>query len=109
MRERLDRRNRLLHPAEDDPGAFALELHGDDPAAGLEPDHLELERAAEDERRPERRVARERHLDSRREDANPRVGDVAPGIDEHRLAEVHFSGQGLKQLLRKLACVSEDR
>ena len=49
-REGLPGRNRLLHPAEDDPGALALELDGHDAGSGLEPDHDLLERQAEHER-----------------------------------------------------------
>ena len=81
------RRNRLLHPAEDDPRAFALEPHGDDAGAGLEPDLAELERAGEHEGGAERRVPGERHLDPRREDPDPRVRPVGRRrVDEDRLA-----------------------
>ncbi len=61
---------RLLHPAEDDPRAVALELDRDDTGAGLEPDDDLRERPAEHERRAERRMAGERQLVRRREDAD---------------------------------------
>ena len=46
-------------------GALALELDRDDAGAGLEPEHDLLQRPAEHERRPERRMAGERQLGRR--------------------------------------------
>ena len=68
------RRQRLLHPAEADPRAFALELDRHDARARLDPQHDRLHRPAEHERRAERRVPGERQLGLRREDADPHVG-----------------------------------
>ena len=78
LRIRLDfpRWNRLLHLAEDDPGAFACQLDGHDARIGFDPDHELRERPAEHERGAERRMAGERQLPSRREDPDPHVGVV---------------------------------
>src|SRR5581483_2117527 len=70
----LPRRDRLLHPAEDDPRSLALELDGYDPGARLEPDHDLLERAAEHERAPKGRMAGERQLQRGGEDPEADVG-----------------------------------
>jgi len=59
---RLDRRQRLRHPPEDDPPVLALEPNRDESAKRLQPDLLERPRRAEDERRAECRMPRERHL-----------------------------------------------
>src|SRR5439155_603953 len=99
LRERLDRRDRLLHPAEDNPRPLALEPHGHNTTPGLEPDLVQLERSAEHERRPERRMAGERHLDPRREDADPRVRSVGRRrIDEDRRRVVHLPCERLQRL-----------
>ena len=71
--DRLPRGERLLHPAEDDPRPFALELDRHDAGARLEPDHDLRQRPAEHERAAERRVPRERQLARRGEDADPHV------------------------------------
>ncbi len=105
----LDGRDGLLHPPEDDPSAFPLEQNGHDPAPGLEPDHLELERPAEDEGRAERRVACERHLHLGREDPDPRVRVSRRRVDEHRLREVDLARERLQPRLVELASVGEDR
>jgi hypothetical protein len=42
FRERLELRDRLLHPAEDDARTLALERHRHDPRSCLEPDLAEL-------------------------------------------------------------------
>ena len=66
LREWIDGRHRLLHPAEDDPaGLVALEHDRHVAARGLERDHDELERSAEHERRTQRRVPGERQLEVR--------------------------------------------
>src|SRR6185295_849751 len=71
--ERLPVRYRLLHPAEHDARAFALEGDGNHTGLGLEPDLCELERSAEDERRAENGMPGEGQLHLRREDPDPRV------------------------------------
>ena len=78
------------------------------PAAGLERDHVELQRRAEHERRPERRVAGERQLEGRREDPDP---DVAAGLGwehEDRLAEADLERERLHGLVVEPARVGED-
>ena len=61
-----DGRDRLRHPAEDDPpGLVPLELDGDDAVARLERDHAQLQRRTEDERSSEARMPGERNLVSR--------------------------------------------
>src|SRR5439155_9937308 len=106
---RLDRRQRLAHPAEDDACALALEPDGNDAGTRLEVDLVQLERASEDEGRAERRMARERDLDNRREDAYACVPFARGGVHEHRLGEVRLPRQRLQQLLGELARVGEDR
>src|SRR5581483_5945627 len=106
--ERRHRRDRLLHPAEHDARPLALQLHRNDAAARLEPDHLELERPGEDEGRTEDRVPRELDLDSRREDPDPRVRAAGAGVDEDGLGEVDLARELLQALLRDRARVGED-
>ena len=96
----LDRRHRLLHPAEDDPARLvALEPDGHVAAAGLERDHVELERRAEHEGRAERRMAGERQLEGRREDADLDVAAVLRRVHEHRLAEPDLERERLHRLV----------
>src|SRR5581483_11337580 len=99
--------DRLLHPAEHDPCALAIELDRDDAAARLEPDHLELERRGEDEGSTEDRVPRELDLDPRREDPDPSVRGAGAGIDEDGLGEVDLARELLQALLRDLPGVGE--
>ncbi len=107
--EGCDRRDRLRHPPEDDPSAFALEQHRHDAASGLEADLDELERLSEHERGAERGMAGERHLDSRREDPDLRVGILdCRRVDEDRLREVRLAREPLKRLLGDLTRVAED-
>src|SRR5919201_1799920 len=109
VREGLPRRHRLLHPAEDDPVAVPLERYRHYAGTRLEPDLRQLERRREDERRPERRVPRERQLGARGEDPDPSVAALLRLEDEDRLAEVHLARERLEHLLRNLARVGEDR
>ena len=108
-RKRLDRRDVLRHPAEDDPGPFALERDRDDARLRLEPDLRELERAREHERGAEHGVSGERKLAQRREDPERGVALPAAGVDEHRLGEVELARERLQVGLRDLRRVSEDR
>ena len=55
------------------PDSSRSSVDGHVAAPGLERDHAELQRRPEHERRPERRVPRERQLEVRREDADARV------------------------------------
>src|SRR5262245_39439891 len=84
-RERLDRGNRLAHPAEDDAVFLALEPDGDDSLPGLELDLWKLEWGSKDERRPEDGVAREGQLVHGREDPDPRVAALLGRVDVDRL------------------------
>ena len=107
-RERLDRRQGLLHPPEDDPRAVTLEPDRHDAAPGLDPELLELERPGEHERRPERRVPGERHLAVGREDPHLHVPLALGRVDEGRLGVVQLARELLEHLLRDLARVGED-
>src|SRR4051794_15785200 len=104
----LERERRLPHPTEDDPRAVAVEPDGHHARAGLEPQLVELERAAEDERRPEHRMAREGQLERRCEDAHPRVPVAGRRIHEHGLGEVQLARERLQPLLGDLARVREN-
>ena len=88
---RLNRRQRLLHPAEDDAQLVALEPDGDDPHAGLEANLPQLERPGEHEGGAEDRMSGKRHLGRRREDADASVALALGLVDEDRLAEVHLA------------------
>src|SRR5581483_5685147 len=104
---RLVGEGRLAHPAERDPRAVAPEPHGNDARAGLEPDLLQLQRAGEDERRPENRVPGEGQLERRREDPDPHVPLGVGRVDEDGLREVDLAREQLQHLLRDLARVGE--
>ena len=85
---RLDGRDGLRHPAEDDPsGLVSLELDRDDAVARLERDHAQLQRRAEDERGSEARMPGERNLVSRREDADANGAAFPRRQHEDRLGE----------------------
>src|SRR5512133_1856004 len=73
LREQLPVRDRLQHPAEDDPRSFALECHRDDAGAGLEADLAKLEGCSEDERGSKHRMSGKGQLRRRREDPDPCV------------------------------------
>ena len=103
------RRDRLLHPAEDDPGALALEQHRHDAGARLEPDLDELERRAEHERGSEDRVPRERQLGRRGEDPDPHVPVRLRPVDVDRLGQVQLPRQRLEHVLGQVGRVGEDR
>jgi hypothetical protein len=103
----LDRGQRLLHAAEHDPRTFALEPDRNDACSGLEPDLVQLQRAAQHECGAKRRVSGEGQLGRRREDPDPRVSLVGRQ-DEHRLAQVHLAGERLEHLLGYLARVGEN-
>ena len=98
----------LLHAAEHDLCALALEPHGDHAGARLEPDLLELHRAGEDERGAEYRVSGEPQLRRGREDAELCVPSGFSRVDEHRLRERHFARERLEHFLRDLPGISED-
>ena len=106
---RLDRRQRLLHPSENDAQLVALEPDGDDSHAGLQSNLPQLKRPREHEGGAEDRMPGKRHLGRRREDANARVAVAFGLVDEDRLAEVHLSSDALKRLLRDAASVRENR
>jgi hypothetical protein len=107
--DRLDRRQRLAHPAEHDARALPLERHRHDAHPRLQPDLAELKRRAKDERRPERRMARERDLCGRREDPHARVRVRAGRVDEDRLGELQLARERLERVLGDVARVGEDR
>ena len=107
-RERLDRRNRLAHPAEADPVLLALEPHRNGALAGLEHDLRELERRGEHEGGPEDWMAGEGQLVHGREDADPRVAARLGRVDVDRLGEVQLAGERLQGLFGELARVGED-
>ena len=87
---------RLLHPAEADARALALEPHGHGAAPRLEPDLDELQRRREHEGGAERRMARERQLERRREDPHLHVAVGLGRIHEHRLREVQLPRERLE-------------
>jgi hypothetical protein len=101
-------RHRLLHPAEDDPRAFALERQSDRPRARLEPDLAELERPGEHKRGPQHGMTRKGQLVRRREDPDSRVPVRLRRVDEDRLAVRHLERERLQLLLRELPRVGED-
>ena len=53
-------------------------------------------------------MTRERQLERRREDPDPRVPVARRGVDEDRLGEVDLAGERLQLLLRYLARVGEN-
>ncbi len=94
--ERLDRRNRLVHPAEDDAaGLIPLEGHRDDAHACLEPDLRQLQGPAQDEGCPQHRMPGKGQLRHRREDPDARMAVGLGRVHEHRLREVHLLRQPL--------------
>ena len=101
-------RHGLRHPAERDPRALALEPHGHNARPRLEPDLHELQRLREDERRSERRVAGERQLRDRREDADACVAARLGREHEHCLGQVHFAREVLHRRVIDLAPIRED-
>ena len=106
---RFPARDRLLHPAEDDARAVALELDRDDAGDRLELDDDLLQRQPEHERGAEHGMPRERQLERRREDADPHVG-VGRRRRQHEdgLGEVHLARERLHVLARQVARVRED-
>ena len=104
---RLDGRDRLLHPAEDDPRPLALERDRHDAAARLEPDLDQLQRRGEHEGGSQRRMARERDLLHGREDANARVPSALGSEDEDRLGQVRLARQLLHAVGLYAAAVGE--
>ncbi len=99
----------LRHAPEDDARPFALEPHGNDADAGLEPDRLDLERPAEHERRAEHGMAGEGKLGLGREDPQAHVAVAVGRIDEDRLRERHLAGEVLQVVLGDPARVREHR
>src|SRR5437588_2351627 len=100
--------NGLLHPSEDGTTVAQLELHGDEPGAGLERDVLLAERRADDECRSEHGMTGERHLRLGGKDPNPDVSAFARWEQKDRLGEVHLSRQTLHLLRRERPTVDED-
>ena len=105
--ERLHRRDGLAHPPEDDPRTLALERHGHDAHAGLEPDLTELQRRAEHERGAECRMAGERDLGHRREDPHARVAAGLGRVHEDGLGELQLPRERLQQLFGEVARIRE--
>jgi hypothetical protein len=97
--EGLDRRHGWLHAPEDDPRTLALERHGHDAHAGLEPDLAELQRRTEHERGAQRGMAGEGDLGRRREDAHACVATGLGRVDEDRLGEAQLARERLQQLV----------
>jgi hypothetical protein len=105
----LDGRQRLGHPAEDDPARLVpLQLDRDDATPGLERDRAELERGAEDEGRAQARVPGEVQLVLGREDADPDRSALPRREDEDRLGQTELESQSLHRHLVEVASVGED-
>src|SRR5437763_2636998 len=104
-----DRRQRLLHPSEDEPVFLPLPPHGHDSTARLEPNLRRLQRRREDECGAKRRMARERNLGERREDADLRVAAGLRRKHEGRLREVDLAGECLHRPIVEAARIGEDR
>ena len=108
LRKALELGNRLLHPAEHDPRALALERHRHDTGASLEPELAELQRSAEHEGGAEDRMAGELQLGNGREDADACVAPLLGREHEDRLGEVHLLRELLHRLVVDIASVRED-
>ena len=105
---RLNSRDRLFHPPEDDPIFLAFESHRDDPVAGLEAKLRSLQRPGEDERRSECGMTGKRELGERREDADPRVPARLGRQHKGHLREVDLARERLHRLVGDPATVGED-
>ena len=105
---RLNRRDRLVHPPEDDSIFLAFESHRDDPPAGLEEELGSLQRPGKNERRPERGMTAKRDLRELREDADPRVPAGLGRQHERHLREVDLARERLHRFVVERASVGED-
>src|SRR5439155_15392366 len=106
-RIRLPGERRLDHAAEHDAIAVALELERNDTGGGPEPDPGCRHLPADHERGAEHRVAGERKLVRRREDADARVATLLGRQHEDGLREVQLPGDALHALAREAGAVRE--
>src|SRR5262249_62080602 len=79
--------------------ASALGPDGNHAGTRLEPELVELQRPAQDERRAQHRVPCERQLERRREDANQRVSVADSRVDKDGLREVDLTRERLQLFL----------
>ena len=98
----LDRRDRLLHAAEDERARLVpVDLDGNDPRSRLELDDGALERLRQHPRRPEHRVPGERHLVVRVEDPHASGATRLGRKHEGRLREADLERERLHRLGRR--------